>query len=274
MDLRVKYWNKGAQILYGWSSEEVMNQPVYKRLRQNQKSLKHALAVLLQDGEWKGEVVKKHKNGSELIVESHWTLMRDVSGKPKSIFSINSDITLRVSAENEVRKLAFYDVLTGLPNRRLLLDRIEHALSSTRRKLQYGAIVFIDLDNFKQLNDTYGHDKGDILLQEVAKRLKTCVRDIDTVARFGGDEFVILIEDLSPDLSQAKVHVKVVAGKILQALNTPFDFDGYSHTSTPSMGVAMFNRHSNSVEELLKQADIAMYQSKNAGRNRMTFYSD
>lgn len=274
MDLRVKYWNKGAQLLYGWSSEEVMNQPVYKRLRQNQKGLKHALAVLLQDGEWKGEVVKKHKNGSELIVESHWTLMRDVSGKPKSIFSINSDITLRVSAENEVRKLAFYDVLTGLPNRRLLVDRIEHALSSTRRKLQYGAIVFIDLDNFKQLNDTYGHDKGDILLQEVAKRLKTCVRDIDTVARLGGDEFVILIEDLSPDLSQAKVHVKVVAGKILQALNTPFDFDGYSHTSTPSMGVAMFNRHSNSVEELLKQADIAMYQSKNAGRNRMTFYSD
>lgn len=273
MDLMVKYWNKGAQLLYGWSAEEVLHHSVQKRLRQDPKTLKQALATLLKEGEWKGEVVKRHKSGSKLIVESHWTLVRDISGKPKSIFSINSDITLRVSAEDEVRKLAFYDALTGLPNRRLLLDRIEHALSSTRRKLQYGAVVFIDLDNFKQLNDTLGHDKGDILLQEVAKRLKSCVRDIDTVARLGGDEFVILIEDLSSDLTQAQIHIKVVAGKILQALNSPFDFDGYFHTSTPSMGVAMFNKLTLSVDELLKQADVAMYQSKNAGRNRLTFYS-
>ncbi|WP_157261320.1 diguanylate cyclase domain-containing protein [Methylotenera mobilis] len=274
MDLMVKYWNKGAEALYGWRADEVLNHPIQKRLRQDQKALKQALTVLLKEGEWKGEVTKRHKNGHQLIIESHWTLMRDVRGQPKSIFSINSDITLRVSAEDEVRKLAFYDALTALPNRRLLLDRIEQALSSSRRKLQFGAVIFIDLDNFKQLNDTLGHDKGDILLQEVAKRLKQCVRDHDTVARLGGDEFVILIEELSADLNQAIAYVRIVGEKVLEALNNTVDFDGYLHTSTPSMGVAMFNRDTKSVDEVLKQADIAMYQSKNAGRNRLTFFME
>lgn len=273
MNLMVKYWNKGAEALYGWSSGEIVNHPIHKLLHQDQNTLKKALKVLLEKGEWKGDVTERHKRGNKLIIESHWTLMRDVSGKPKSIFSINSDITMRTNAEEEVRKLAFYDSLTSLPNRRLLLDRIEQALSFARRKAQFGAVVFIDLDNFKQLNDTLGHDKGDILLQEVAKRLKKCVRDHDTVARLGGDEFVILVEDLSVELEQAKSYVEAIGQKVLQALNNTFDFDGYLHTSTPSMGVAIFSQHTNSVDEVLKQADIAMYQSKNAGRNRLTFFS-
>ncbi|WP_235189708.1 diguanylate cyclase domain-containing protein [Methylotenera sp. L2L1] len=273
MNLMVKYWNKGAEALYGWSSEEIVNHPIHKLLHQDQNILKNALEVLLEKGEWKGEVTERHKGGNKLIIESHWTLMRDANGKPKSIFSINSDITMRINAEEEVRKLAFYDALTALPNRRLLLDRIEQALSSARRKAQFGAVVFIDLDNFKQLNDTLGHDKGDALLQEVAQRLKKCVRDHDTVARLGGDEFVILVEDLSVELEQAKSYVEAIGQKILQALNNTFDFDGYLHTSTPSMGVAIFSKHTNSVDEVLKQADIAMYQSKNAGRNRLTFFS-
>ncbi|MDP2152772.1 MAG: diguanylate cyclase [Methylotenera sp.] len=272
MNLMVKYWNKGAEALYGWSSEEMQYQSTQARLHQDPKILKKALDTLLKKGEWKGNVTERHKNGHQLVVESHWTLMLDPSGKPKSIFSINADITMRTRAEEEIRKLAFYDPLTSLPNRRLLLDRVQQALSSARRKKQFGAVIFIDLDNFKQLNDTLGHDKGDILLKEVAKRLKLCVRDGDTVARLGGDEFVILIEDLTVDLNQAKSYVTMIGEKVLHTLNEAFDFDGYLHISTPSMGVAMFNKDSNSVDDILKQADIAMYQSKRAGRNRLSFY--
>jgi diguanylate cyclase (GGDEF)-like protein/PAS domain S-box-containing protein len=272
MNLMVKYWNKGADALYGWCSEEMQYQSTQARLHQDPKILKKALDTLLKKGEWKGNVTERHKDGHQLIIESHWTLMLDPSGKPKSIFSINADITMRTSAEEEIRKLAFYDPLTSLPNRRLLLDRVQQALSSARRKKKFSAVIFIDLDNFKRLNDTLGHDKGDTLLKEVATRLKLCIRDADTVARLGGDEFVILIEDLTADLDQAKSYVTLIGEKVLHALNEPFDFNGYLHISTPSMGVAMFNKDSNSIDDILKQADIAMYQSKSAGRNRLSFY--
>lgn len=274
MNLLVKYWNKGAEALYGWRADEILSLSIRKRLNQDPKTLEDALAVLLQKGEWKGAVIEQHKNGNKLVIESHWTLMLDSQGKPKSIFSINSDITIRAQAEEEVRQLAFYDALTLLPNRRLLLDRLEQALSSAHRSRQFGAVVFIDLDNFKQLNDTLGHDKGDILLQEVAKRLRASVRDEDTVARLGGDEFVILIKDLSTDMQKARSFVSAIGEKILQALNNTVDFNGYLHTSTPSMGVAIFNGDTSSVDEILKQADIAMYRSKNAGRNQLTFFSE
>lgn len=134
--------------------------------------------------------------------------------------------------------------------------------------------MFIDLDNFKTLNDKLGHDKGDILLQEVAKRLKVCVRDEDTVARLGGDEFVIMVENLNRDMEQASVSAGMIGNKILNELNRSFDFDGYEHLSTPSIGIALFNNKTKSVKELIKQSDTAMYQSKAAGRNRFTFYSE
>ena len=134
--------------------------------------------------------------------------------------------------------------------------------------------MFIDLDNFKTLNDRFGHDKGDMLLQEVASRLKMCVRDDDTVARLGGDEFVIMVENLNSDIDQAALLAGKIGGKILNELNRTFDFDGYQHLSTPSIGIALFNDRTRSVSELIKQSDTAMYQSKVAGRNRLTFYSE
>lgn len=182
------------------------------------------------------------------------------------------DITGRKAASEEIMNLAFYDALTGLPNRRLLLDRLKHALATSARSGREGALLFIDIDNFKTLNDTLGHDIGDILLQQVAQRLKTCINEGDTVARMGGDEFVVMLEDLSDQVIGAASKTEMVAEKILATLNQPYMLETHTYKSTPSIGVSLFNGYELEVDELLKQADIAMYQAKKAGRNTIRFY--
>ena len=170
------------------------------------------------------------------------------------------------------RALALYDPLTDLPNRRLMMDRLRHALSASARRGDRAALLFIDLDNFKRLNDTQGHQIGDMLLQQVGHRLRLCLRESDTVARFGGDEFVVLLERLSPDMFEATASVESVSGKILESLNEPYNLEGIEHTSTPSIGITMFSGASTTVDELLKQADVAMYRAKAEGRNAVRFY--
>lgn len=182
------------------------------------------------------------------------------------------DITGRKAASDEIINMAFYDALTGLPNRRLLLDRLNHALASSARSGREGALLFIDLDNFKTLNDTLGHDIGDLLLQQVAQRLKSCVSEGDTVARMGGDEFVVMLEDLSEHAIGAASYTEMVAEKILAALNQPYLLDTHKYKSTPSIGASLFKGHELELDELLKQADIAMYQAKKAGRNTIRFF--
>jgi diguanylate cyclase (GGDEF)-like protein/PAS domain S-box-containing protein len=272
LDQNVTYWNKAAEALYGWAQAEVLYQPIYLFLKQDMRQLEDIMQQVLLAGEWVGEIVEYHKNGTPLIIETHLTLVRDAQGKPKSVFAIKTDISKRKLAEEEIRLLAFYDPLTKLPNRRLLMDRLERALTITARSKQFGAVIFIDLDNFKILNDTLGHDKGDYLLKEMAERLKNCVRDSDTVSRFGGDEFVMILEGLHHLPEEAKEIARNVGEKILDSLNHSFDFEGYQHLSTPSIGIALFSHETVGVDELLKQADTAMYKSKVAGRNRMTFY--
>ena len=267
----ITFWNKGAEALYGWSAEEALGRLSYDLLEHDAVLFSEAVNVLLKQGEWIGEIAKRHKNGDSLIIETHWTLMKDKLGKPTSIFAIETNISARKIAEEEIRQLAFYDPLTNLTNRRLLINRLEQAIVIAKRKKNHGAVFFIDLDNFKTLNDTMGHDKGDLLLQEVAKRLTACVRAADTVARFGGDEFVVMVEDLSTTQSIAMQQASVVGEKILKTLNQSYDFDGYQHVSTPSIGAALFNFQTKGTEELLKQADVAMYQSKAAGRNTLSF---
>jgi diguanylate cyclase (GGDEF)-like protein len=172
-----------------------------------------------------------------------------------------------VEREEEIKRLAFYDVLTNLPNRRLLMDRLHHALVMSRRSGKRGALLFLDLDHFKMLNDTLGHSMGDLLLMQVAERLKQCVRESDTVARLGGDEFVVMLEDLSEDSSEATQEVELITSQILARLNLPYQLGELEYISTPSIGVAMFGDHGESHDELLKHADIAMYQAKKSGRN-------
>ena len=190
-----------------------------------------------------------------------------------TILAFNLHITQRKRAEEEIKNLAFYDPLTQLPNRRLLMDRLKQALASSVRSGQEGALLFIDLDNFKTLNDTLGHDIGDLLLQQVAQRLESCVREGDTVARLGGDEFVVMLEDLSEHDLDAAAQAETVGEKILLTLNLPYQLATHEYSSTPSIGVTLFSDHEQNQDELLKQADIAMYQAKKTGRNSLRFFN-
>jgi diguanylate cyclase (GGDEF)-like protein/PAS domain S-box-containing protein len=227
---------------------------------------------LLHDGSWRGEIWNRRKNGEIYPAWMSITGVRGGDGTVTHYVSSQNDITLRKAAEEEISHLAFFDPLTELPNRRLLMDRLRHALTSSLRSAREGALMFIDLDNFKLLNDTLGHDVGDLLLQQVAQRLSSCVRDSDTVARIGGDEFIVLLEQLSEHTGEAAIQTESIAEKILMALNQTYDLNGHLHHSTPSIGVTLFGEHKNNETEILKRADLAMYQAKAAGRNTLRFF--
>lgn len=218
-------------------------------------------------------------DGSVRHMESSSGLIKNSTGEIVRVVVVSHDVTKRKLAEEEIKQLAFYDTLTQLPNRRLLDDRLEHAISASRRSGHYGAVMFLDLDNFKPLNDNYGHKTGDLLLVEVARRLKKCVREADTVARFGGDEFVVVLSELSSDESECIVEAGIVAKKILANLGAPYwlasNFEGstkmmiHDHCGA-SIGVVPF-RSTNSAENILKLADKAMYKAKEKGRNEVCF---
>jgi diguanylate cyclase (GGDEF)-like protein len=180
---------------------------------------------------------------------------------------------LQRQTEQEIRQLAFYDPLTQLPNRRLLLDRLAQLQSASLRHRRRSALFFIDLDGFKQLNDQHGHHRGDLLLQEAARRLLGCVREEDTVARLGGDEFVLMLSELSGDVTEAMEKAEVVARKVLELMATEYDLDGLDHRCTASLGITLFGSQAEPVEEILKRADEAMYDAKAGGRNRFRFAS-
>ncbi|MDP2826715.1 MAG: diguanylate cyclase [Sulfuritalea sp.] len=195
--------------------------------------------------------------------------------------TIYIDITERKQMEDQVRQLAFYDDLTKLPNRRLLNDRLSQTMAVSKRSGCYGALMFLDLDNFKPLNDTHGHVVGDLLLIEAADRLKCCVREMDTVARFGGDEFVVMLSDLNADKAESTSHAEIVAEKIRIRLSEPYlltirqegkEDTTVEHHCTVSIGVTLFIDHEASQDDILKWADVAMYQAKEAGRNSIRFY--
>ncbi len=226
----------------------------------------------IRTGAWEGEIWNRRKNGE--IYPEHLTITAVIvaDGIVTHYVATLTDITLSKAAADEIERLAFYDPLTGLPNRQLLRDRLIAALASSHRSGRKGALLFIDLDNFKTLNDTLGHDMGDLLLRQVAQRLEFCVREGDTVARLGGDEFVLLLEDLSEQVLEAAAQTEVIGNKILAALNQPYRLDTHDYHSTPSIGATLFNGHEQSIDELLKQADIAMYQAKSSGRNTLRFF--
>ena len=193
-------------------------------------------------------------------------------GDEERLIAIARNITERKLAERAIEKLAFHDSLTGLPNRRMLSDRLQTAVMQSARQNRHGAVMFLDLDRFKQLNDAYGHETGDLLLQGVATRLLQCVRGVDTVARLGGDEFVVLIQELSTDWVGAFQQAMAVGQKILSALNEPHPINGHEHMATPSIGAVLFQGTGTAPAELIKQADIAMYDAKKVGRNTIRFF--
>ena len=234
-----------------------------------------ALAAHLADGSrsYEAEYRMRHRAGHWVWLQSRGRIVeRAPDGAPLRMLGTRMDISARKLAEAEIAHLAFYDGLTNLPNRRLLLDRLHHAIAKAARSGSRGAVLFVDLDNFKSLNDTMGHDMGDRLLEMVAFRLQEVTRETDTVARLGGDEFVILLEDLGADPQQALDNAAHVAGKVLDALSRAYPLDGHDLRSTPSIGVVLFGQEHHTINDLLRQADMAMYEAKAAGRATFRFF--
>lgn len=225
-----------------------------------------------QSGYWEGEVWNQRKNREVYPQKLTITAVRNTEDVVTNYVGTLNDITRNKQAEKEIADLAYFDPLTRLPNRRLLIDRLHHALVTHNRNDYKGALLFLDLDHFKTLNDTLGHDMGDQLLKQVAERLVLCLRESDTVSRFGGDEFVILIESLSKSSEQAATQVEDVATKILNYLYAPYSLAGHNYRASTSIGITLFHGDTIGVEELLKQADIALYQAKDDGRNSMRFF--
>ena len=225
-----------------------------------------------RDGFWRGEMQAQRSSGEIFPTWTTVATVRGARGKTTHYVVTMTDVAERKRAEKEIVNLAFYDRLTGLPNRRLLRDRLEQALAGSARSGRHGALLFIDLDNFKLVNETSGHEVGDQLLVEVARRLEACLGAAGGAARIGGDEFVALVEDLSENRHEAAALAKNAGETILAALNAPYTLPGGVRHSSPSIGVAMFSSGGDTCEELLKQADIAMYEAKAAGRNTLRFF--
>ncbi|HMW54038.1 MAG TPA: diguanylate cyclase [Accumulibacter sp.] len=222
-------------------------------------------------------------DGGIRLIESRGGVIRDDEGRIKRVVVVSHDVTERKAAEEQIHHLAFYDALTQLPNRLLLNDRLQQSMAASKRNACYGALMFIDLDDFKPVNDRHGHAVGDLLLIEAANRLKTCVRAADTVARFGGDEFVVILSDLHVDKIESSAQAAIVADKIRIRLSEPYVLtircEGSTdsiieHHCTASIGVTLFHDHVASRDDLLKRADAEMYQAKQAGRNLIRFHEE
>jgi diguanylate cyclase (GGDEF)-like protein/PAS domain S-box-containing protein len=271
-DSRILYWNKGAERMFGWTAEEAMGRQTEEIFPCIFPEVEKIRAFVLEHGEWTGELQKRHKNGRALTVESRCTLLRGDDGKPRSMLAINTDITDRKVAEARIHQLAFYDPLTGLPNRVLLRDRLEKTLAAPMDGEKMGALLLLDLDDFKTLNDTSGHDIGDLLLQEVALRLASDVRKTDFTARLGSDEFMVILEGLSADAEKAAVEAKAVGDLLLMACQQHYLLGSYEYDGTVSIGVTLFKRQKDAADDMLKRADLAMYRAKARGRNTVCFF--
>lgn len=269
-------WSDELYRIYGVSPESFV--PNVERLidliHPDDQAAMQAWIVACSSGQKPGPLEFRcvWPDGAIRHIEGQGELASDAAGKPSRMNGTGQDITLRKIAEQEITHLAFYDSLTQLPNRRLLMDRLQQALASSARSGRNGALFLLDLDDFKTLNDTLGHDKGDLLLQQVGQRLGSCVREGDTVARLGGDEFVLLFDGLSNIAEESATQAEILGEKILAALNQPYHFDSHENHSTASIGITLFSGHQHTIEELLKHADLAMYQSKAAGRNDLRFF--
>jgi diguanylate cyclase (GGDEF)-like protein/PAS domain S-box-containing protein len=267
--------NQAFTDITGFSAEEAVGKTPSDLLRSGLHDaafFEQMLADLGRSGTWQGEIWDRRKNGELFPGWFALTAIKDEQGQISHYVDTFTDITARKAAEEQIQNLAFFDPLTGLPNRRLLMDRLTLTMANHARDQHFGALLFVDLDNFKTLNDTHGHHMGDLLLQEVARRLSTCIRKGDTVARLGGDEFVVMLEDLGQLSLVAVTHAESVGDKVLSVLQQNYLLAGVVHHSTPSIGITLFGEHEEGIEEPLKRADLAMYQAKGAGRNTLRFF--
>jgi diguanylate cyclase (GGDEF)-like protein/PAS domain S-box-containing protein len=269
--------NEAFTRITGYSAEEAIGQrgSLMHSGLQEASFYEEMWQRLRRDGRWQGELWNRRKSG-ELYPQ--WLSITEVAGdngNPPRYVGTMVDITERKEREREIAQLAFFDPLTDLPNRRLMKDRLQQALTACQRSKREGALMFIDIDRFKQINDTLGHDLGDALLRQAAKRLVACVREGDTVARLGGDEFVVMLPPSLSEMPHASVAQATAIGeKILAAMRLPYDVGGVELRSSASIGITLFGEYSGGVDEMLKRADQAMYQAKAAGRDALRFFDE
>ncbi len=280
----IQWINPAFTQLTGFSLEEALGHKpgeLLKSGKHNPVFFRNMWETILSGQTWHGEIVNRRKDGSLYDEALIIAPVNDADGTIQHFVAIMQDITERKTAEEEINNLAFYDTLTQLPNRRMLNDRLGQAMAASKRSGHYGALMFLDLDNFKPLNDTYGHGVGDLLLIEVAHRLTGCVREVDTVARFGGDEFVVMLGELDVDKAESRTQASIVAEKVCATLSESYVLktrqEGKAETTiehhcTASIGVVLFINHEASAEDILKWADMAMYQAKERGRNQVCFF--
>ncbi|MEQ1488221.1 MAG: diguanylate cyclase [Methylotenera sp.] len=263
--------NHAFTEMTGYSAEEVVGQTprILQYGLQDAAFFADVRARIQESGAWQGEVQSRKKNGE---VYTEWLSITAVISKAGILTHFVAtmvDITERKATEEKITQLAFYDSLTLLPNRRLLLERLSQRLISGSRNTRHGALMFIDLDKFKVLNDTLGHHIGDLLLQQVGQRLLNSVREADTVARLGGDEFVVLLNDLSADAAEALVQAKALGAAVLLTLNQTYQLAHFEHQGTGSIGMTIFSGDQLTADEIMQRADVAMYRAKRAGRNNL-----
>ena len=275
--------NHSFTEITGYTSEEALgkNPSMLASGRHDDEFYRQMWDAINQEKIWRGEIWDTRKNGETYPEQLTITPIFGANEEIVNYVGIFSDITLRKIHEENIHKLAFYDPLTKLPNRRLLSERLSNKMTSSKRDNRYGALMFLDLDYFKQLNDTHGHAIGDLLLIEVATRISHCVRETDTVARFGGDEFVVMLGELDTDEKKSATQARVVAEKIRATLATPYVLTlvhednskvTVQHHCSSSIGMVLFVGNTASPEEIIKQADEAMYQAKKSGRNSIRLY--
>ena len=273
-DARILRVNQAFRDITGYGAAEVVGQKpsLFRSGRHDAAFYRAMWSVLLASGKWSGEIWDRRKDGTIYPKLMTITAVYDRQKQVTHYVAIFRDISDLKQSEQEIHQLAFYDALTGLPNRRLLLDRLQQAMALGTRTGGYGALLFLDLDYFKTVNDTRGHAAGDELLVAVARRLKSCVREGDSVARMGGDEFIVVLENLSGVETDAAALTESIAEKILGELNQPYLLTEFECVSTVSIGVSLFCGHQESAAELLQHTDVAMYQAKAEGRNAIRFF--
>ena len=267
--------NMAFQAITGYSAKELIGQDfdILQSDRHDAAFYQAMWLELRETGKWVGEVLDRRKNGEPYPKYMTMTAVYGDNQEILNYVSVFTDIAQRKKSEAEIHQLAFYDSLTQLPNRRLLVDRLQQAMVLSQRNGQHGALLFMDLDNFKMINDTKGHAIGDLLLIEVARRLQRNLREGDTKARLSGDEFVMVLVGLSKESDEAAIQAEKIAEKISAALSQPYPLEGHQCYSTPSIGISLFHGHQDSIDELFKHADVAMYQAKEAGRNAIRFFN-
>jgi len=270
---RILTVNPAFSLLSGYAEDELIGHRSYELTagREGLEFFARMVHTIAQTGQWEGEVWHHHKNGSEYLAQIRFDTVYDEYGHPFRYVALLSDVTEKKASEELIWRQANFDALTGLPNRRMFYERLRQEMKKSDRSKLPMAVLFVDLDHFKEVNDTMGHDKGDLLLKQVAERLIASMRGTDVVARLGGDEFTGLLGEL-----RNAADVTRTAQEILRQMSAPFDLDGdgqhLAHISS-SIGITLYPKDGNDVETLMKNADQAMYGAKESGRNRFQYYA-